>query len=443
MSAQLQPVISESFTSDGVQLSVRVFERLFANCTERNFQVRFWDGSIWPAGSRSRFTIVLNHEGALRRMLAGNELAMGEAYIFNDVDVVGDIESCFSVSEYLLSWQQRPLREKLTLRATISRLPEAGQPRAVTRRAKLGGSVHSRGRDRQAIGYHYDLAPEFYSLFLDPTMAYSSGYFRSEEDTLQLAQEQKLDYICRKLRLKAGEKFLDVGCGWGSLIIFAAREYGVRSTGITLSAQQAAFARKRIEEQGLQKSCEVHLCDYREVRAPARFDKVASIGMFEHVGARLLSAYFHHLQSFLRPGGVLLNSGIAASATHRRRGPSFINRYVFPDGEIVPVSTALKAAERSGLEVSDVENLSEHYALTLHHWVNRLEANAAEAKRLTDDVTYRIWRLYMAGSAHAFRVGRIHLYETLLEKRNQQLALSSQTDKPTTETRRHGGTEKN
>jgi cyclopropane-fatty-acyl-phospholipid synthase len=416
MVALQRPIISEPFPSEGVQLSVRVLELLFADWVERNLQVRFWDGSIWRPGSTSDFTIVLNHPGALRKMLAGNELAVGESYIFNDIDIAGDIEAAFRVADCLLSWQKRPLRDKLRLGAMVSKLPQTGRPHAVTRPTNLRGPVHSRRRDQRAIGYHYDIAPEFYGLFLDSTMAYSSGYFRNAEDSLDQAQEQKLDYICKKLDLSAGEKLLDVGCGWGSLIMFAARNYGVHSTGLTLSAQQAAVARRRIAEHGLQNSCEVHLCDYRRFRAPVKFDKVASIGMFEHVGERLLAAYFNYLGDFLRPGGILLNSGIASSAMKQRRGPSFVSRYVFPDGDIVPVSTALRAAERSGLEIRDVENLREHYALTLHHWVKRLEANATEAKRVTDDVTYRIWRLYMAGSTHAFRSGRIHLYQTLLEK---------------------------
>jgi cyclopropane-fatty-acyl-phospholipid synthase len=227
---------------------------------------------------------------------------------------------------------------------------------------------------------------------------------------------RKLDYICRKLRLRPGERLLDIGCGWGGLIVHAAAHYDVEAVGITLSVPQAEVARERLRESGLNPRCRVEVCDYRDLEPGQPYDKIVSVGMFEHVGEELLPEYFRRAFGLLRPGGVFLNHGIACSAIYRRQGPSFTDRYVFPDGDLVPINTSLRAAELSGFEVRDVEGLREHYALTLHHWVRRLEAHAEEARRITNDATYRIWRLYMAGSAHGFRIGRLNLYQTLFAR---------------------------
>jgi cyclopropane-fatty-acyl-phospholipid synthase len=233
---------------------------------------------------------------------------------------------------------------------------------------------------------------------------------------LDLAQEQKLEYVCRKLRLRPNDRLLDIGCGWGSLVIYAARNYGASALGITLSEQQARYARDCIHRHGLDDRCQVELCDYRDLGASPQFDKIASVGMCEHVGEDLLPEYFRRVSDLLRPAGVFLNHGIASSISDGRHEPSFVSRYVFPDGDLAPIATTLKAAETSGLEIRDVESLREHYDATLRFWVRFLEQHAAEARRLTDDVTYRIWRLFMAGSAHSFRSGRLNIYQTLLAK---------------------------
>ena len=284
------------------------------------------------------------------------------------------------------------------------------------RPTNFSGSVHSRDRDRQAISYHYDLPVDFYALWLDRRMVYSCAYFATPEEDLDSAQEHKLDYICKKLRLRRGERLLDIGCGWGGLIMHAAAHYGVQSVGITLSAPQAELARQRLRESGLNHRCRVEVSDYRDIEHGQRYDKIVSVGMFEHVGEALLPEYFSRAYQLLRPGGAFLNHGIAYSATYHRHGPSFSDRYVFPDSDLVPINTTIRAAELSGFEVRDVESLREHYALTLHNWVHRLETHAEEARRITDDTTYRIWRLYMAGAAHRFRSGRMNVYQTLLAK---------------------------
>jgi cyclopropane-fatty-acyl-phospholipid synthase len=410
------PLLRDAIPRDrAIAESLDFLDHLFLSYPRRDFRVRFWDGTTWGRNT-CRCTLVLKHPGALRRMFTSpSELTLGEAYIFDDFDIEGDIEASFDLADFLLS-QERAVTKKLYLAISLGRLPATGRPRAVPRPLRLRGAVHSRCRDRDAISYHYDLPPEFYSLFLDRRMVYSCAYFHTPEDGLEEAQEQKLDYICRKLRLRPGEHLLDIGCGWGALVIHATAHYGVHALGITLSAPQAEVARQRIHDSGLDNRCSVEVRDYRDLGIDQQFDKIVSVGMFEHVGEEHLAEYFSRSWRLLRLGGAFLNSGIAASVAYHRQGPSFIDRYVFPDGELVPLNATLGEAERNGFEVKDVESLREHYALTLHYWVRRLEARAEEACCITDVTTYRTWRLSMAASAHRFRSAGMNLYQILLAK---------------------------
>ena len=298
--------------------------------------------------------------------------------------------------------------------------------------AKLNGRRHSIERDREAVRYHYDVSNDFYGLFLDRRLVYSCAYFNTPEDSLDDAQTAKLDLICRKLRLRPGEKLLDLGCGWGGLILYAAQNYGVDATGITLSEPQASLANERIAQAGMTEHCRVLVADYRELNDADAYDKIASVGMFEHVGEALLPEYFGRAYHLLKPGGVFLNHGIAlglvdpihdngtSTGLKARHGPgtgdSFINKYVFPDGELVPIHTSLRAAEETGFEVRDVECLREHYLLTLRNWVRRLEANHERALQFVDESIYRVWRLYMSGCAIMFKTRHMNLYQSLLLK---------------------------
>jgi cyclopropane-fatty-acyl-phospholipid synthase len=246
-------------------------------------------------------------------------------------------------------------------------------------------------------------------------MVYSCGYFETAATDLDTAQLRKLDMICRKLRLRPGMRLLDVGCGWGGLVLHAALQYGVDATGITLSAPQVELASQRIAAAGMNGACRVELRDYREVEVDHGYDALVSVGMFEHVGEKMLPGYFEQAARLLKPGGVFLNHGIASRATDPAgHGPRFSDTYVFPDGELVPVNTTMRAAEEAGFEVRDVESLREHYALTLRHWVRRLEAAHEQALRHVDEPTWRVWRLYMSGSAHGFRSRRLNVYQALL-----------------------------
>lgn len=379
---------------------------------------RLWDGRCWPDEHERPATIVLNHPGALRAMfMPGTEIGMAEAYLYGDFDVEGDIEEVFALAEQL-QLDLSDLLSKLKIGRDLMRLPRSRRARETRRGpARMHGRRHSIDRDRQAIAYHYDVSNEFYALWLDQRMVYSSAYFHTAEESLDLAQEHKLEHICRKLRLRSGQRLLDIGCGWGGLVIYAAQRYGVHALGITLSQPQADLANERIAAAGLANQASVEVRDYRDLESSQPFDAIASVGMFEHVGETMLGTYFKHAWDLLKPAGCFLNHGIARRATDDPTDRStFSNAYVFPDGELEPISTSLRVAERSGFEVRDVESLREHYALTLRRWVHRLENHHADALQHVDEPTYRVWRLFMSGSAYGFSHGNLNVYQSLLVK---------------------------
>jgi cyclopropane-fatty-acyl-phospholipid synthase len=389
------------------------------------FNVRLWDGTYWPDAAPCQATLILNHPGALRAMfLPGNEVALGEAYLYDDYDVEGNFEILYAASEKLIAVQPA-LGQRLSLWRQLSRLPNRSRREAALRqlaadargRARVSGKRHSVARDRQAVTYHYNVGNEFYALWQDPLMNYSCAYFQSMDEDLDAAQLHKLEYICRKLRLKAGQKLLDIGCGWGGLVMYAARNFSVDATGITLSQPQADLANQKIQAEGLSERCRVLVRDYREMERKPTYDALVSVGMFEHVGQDLLPEYFSRAWDMLKPCGVFLNHGIAAqgNATSSRI-EGFSGAYVFPDGELEPIHAPLRAAEKVGFEVRDVESLREHYMLTLRHWVRRLEAHHEQALKYVTEPTYRVWRLYMSGSAQGFASGRTNVYQTLLLK---------------------------
>lgn len=403
--------------NSAVDLTLEILGKITSGISIHAFNVRLWNGIYWPNDRPKPATLVLNRPSALKEMLIGcSEAAVGEAYIREAFDVEGDMVAACELAD-LLCAQTCGWTQKLSIVALLRRLPDLPVKTDPTREPRLAGAKHSRQRDRNAVQFHYDVSNAFYALWLDPQMVYSCAYFDQPEVDLATAQRRKLDLICRKLALRPGERLLEIGCGWGGLLIHAAANYGVRADGITLSQKQLEWTQGLIDKNRLGDRVTVRLVDYREMKGDELYDKAASVGMVEHVGRQNLGLYFRQISALLKPGGLFLNHGIGRGPLPwLNQGEGFIERYVFPDTDLRPIAEMLAAAAEANLEIRDVESLREHYALTLRHWVRRLENRHAEALREVNEATYRIWRLYMAGSAHSFDCGHLSVYQTLLAK---------------------------
>jgi cyclopropane-fatty-acyl-phospholipid synthase len=379
-----------------LRLNRDIYETLTSLTDAAPPAVRTWTGEVWGPEDAAA-TLVLTHESALRVMfLPPSDLVAGEAYIFGDVDIEGDIFAALTFGAGLDAARRHPVKA-LKLMRRLRKLPEA--PGHEERRPIRAGRLHSRSRDSDSVRYHYDTGNEFFASFLDPRMVYSCAYFLDSSETLEVAQQRKLDVCCRKVELAAGQRLLDVGCGWGALAIHAALEYDVEVVGITLSPEQATEAQRRVKEAGVEDRVTINVQDYREVEGT--FDAITSVGMYEHVGSKELGSYFGHLYELLSPRGVLLNHGITTRQRGSKGKPTFISTYVFPDGELHPIEMTIKAAEAHGFQVRDLESLRPSYALTLRHWVNNLEQNPV-IETEEDEIRHRLFRLYMAGSALTF-----------------------------------------
>ncbi|MBK9178147.1 MAG: class I SAM-dependent methyltransferase [Acidimicrobiales bacterium] len=373
--------------------------------------VSYDGGRIGPADPPA--TIVVRSPDALSRLVtAPGGLGLARAYVAGDIDIEGDIYAVVALRDRLHGLRPTPGQwvkaARLLAAAGLRRLPPPPEE------ARLRGRPHSRQRDAAAIAHHYDVSNAFYRLVLGPSLTYSCAVFEDPDDPLEQAQANKHELICRKLGLRPGQRLLDVGCGWGGMVLHAARHHGVEAVGITLSARQAELAAARIRDAGLTGRCEVRHQDYREV-ADGPYDAISSIGMFEHVGLARLGEYLARLHGLLRPEGRLLNHGIARPADTRprlaRRG--FVNRYVFPDGELHEVGAVVSAIQQAGFEARHVESLREHYALTLRRWVANLERSWEQAVAEVGAGRARVWRLYLAGSAANFETGRYQIHQVL------------------------------
>ncbi len=404
--------------------AVRIVRRLLHGFSG-SAALRLWNDKLHILGvGIPTFTLVLRDPLLLRKLItARSPVVLADAYFRGQLDLEGDLYSALALKTHFESISL-PWRDKLALLLDAWRLPShvgIEQMPATTMARRIARSFshqHSRQSDQAAIAFHYDVSNAFYGLWLGAEMVYSCAYFASSHDSLDQAQRNKLDHICRKLRLKPGERLLDIGCGWGAMVCWAAKHYGVRAHGITLSQQQLGYAQRRIIAEGLQDLVTVELRDYRDLQGEAVYEKISSIGMFEHVGLRNMQGYLATVQRVLCPDGLFLNHGI----THDEEGwnqtvaTEFINRYVFPDGEFDCVSNIQLGMERAGFEIQDVEALRRHYAMTLRHWVRGLEANREAALHEVDETTYRVWRLYMAACALEFEEGGTGIYQILASK---------------------------
>lgn len=388
-------------------------------------RIRAWDGS--QAGPPGAPALVVRNRRAVRRLLfKPGELGLARAWVAGDLDIDGDLYTALGHIAGLV-WERgedartlaEALRDPDVRKAAVGLvklsglpLPPAPPPEEVRARR---GHRHTKRTDQRAVSHHYDVGNDFYEIVLGPSMVYSCAYWESPDSTLEAAQGDKLELVCRKLALTPGQRLLDVGCGWGSMAIHAAREHGVSVVGITLSQEQAAYARKRVADEGLTDRIEIRVQDYRDV-TDGPYDAISSVGMAEHVGADRYLEYARDLYALLKPGGRLLNHQIARRPQRDETTyhvDEFIDAYVFPDGELAPLGTTVTQLERAGFEVRDVESIREHYALTLRQWVTNLEAHWPRAMRLAGPGRARVWRLYMAASALAFERNRIGVNQVL------------------------------
>lgn len=365
-------------------------------------RVELWDGRRLEFSSElPRVTIRVPDRSALRYLRSPSLYNLGRAYVEGKIDIKGRAADIIKVGNALAA----------ALDTGRSRLGEM---------LRLGNrfAPHTRETDAEAIRYHYDVSNDFYAAWLDPAMVYSCAYFENGDEDLATAQQKKIDHILRKIDLRPGQTLLDIGCGWGALVLRAAGTFGARCVGVTLSENQAMLARERVERAGLQGRVEIRLQDYRDVEGS--FERITSVGMFEHVGVQNLPAYFSRINRLLAPGGVAMNHGITTTNVDNGAAAygagEFVGQYVFPHGELAHLATVVRAMQESGLEVRDVENLRRHYAKTCAIWTDNLESNAAHIRTLTDEKRFRIWHLYLAGCAYAFAHGRISLYQIVCGK---------------------------
>ncbi|SFL42525.1 SAM-dependent methyltransferase [Rugamonas rubra] len=361
-------------------------------------RIELWNGQQIDFSTEApRVTIRLPRASAARYLLTPSLAKLGGAYVEGDIEVHGRAHDMIAIVNALA-------RASLKAEGRVTRV--------------VRGFGHSRTRDAEAIRYHYDVSNEFYQQFLDPAMVYSCAYFETGAEDLAAAQTKKIDHILRKVELRPGQRLLDIGCGWGALLLRAAEQYGARGVGVTLSQNQYQLARQRVRQAGLEHLVEIRLQDYRDVRG--EFDRITSVGMFEHVGLRQLPAYFAAIGKLLAADGLALNHGITSTDPDNGATPygggEFIEKYVFPRGELAHLGQVLKAMQQGELEVYDVENLRRHYARTCAIWTDNFEANAERARALAGDKRFRIWHIYLAGCSYAFKHDLISLYQVVCGK---------------------------
>ncbi len=414
-----------SLSNVGIEAAVKLLKRLFSNF-DGSLTMRLWNGINLQLGKAiaedysPSFILICRNPNIVRSMVLGRDpLRLADAYFHGDIDIEGDFFAAVQLKDNL-HIIKLSLWEKFAAIISALKLPahiDANPNNSLIYDHAV--KVHTKTENRDAVQFHYDVSNDFYALWLDDAMVYSCAYFEKHDDTLEQAQQAKLEHICRKLILKPDELLLDIGCGWGALVIYATQHYGVKAHGITLSQKQFELASARIKKAGLENQVTVSLCDYRDIKGAAIYDKIVSVGMFEHVGLKNLPLYFSTVHRLLKPCGLFLNHGIThdVEGWEKTLSTEFINRYIFPDGQLDTVSNIQRAMEQTKFEISDVESLRPHYALTLRHWVSRLENHHEDALQYVTESTFRVWRLYMAACALEFEAGKIGIYQILANKR--------------------------
>ena len=432
--SQKKSVNDDLTTRDVISLLKELFSQ-YDGCVT----MRLWNGIEIKLGKKNEssdtplFTLVCVNPYIIKSMVLGSDpLRLADAYFHGDVDIEGDFFAAVLLKDQLQAIKM-PLLQRVKTMISALRLPShiiSDSDHVLTYDHRIKN--HNKTENRQAVKFHYDVSNDFYAFWLDEAMVYSCAYFEQSDNSLEQAQQAKLEHICRKLLLQPGELLLDIGCGWGALVMYAAQHYGVKAHGITLSQKQFELATARIKQAGLENQVNISLCDYRDMKGADLYDKIVSVGMFEHVGLKNLPLYFATVHRLLKPAGLFLNHGIThdVEGWEKTLSTDFINRYIFPDGQLDTVSNIQRAMERAKFEISDVESLRPHYALTLRHWVSRLEKHHEKALQHVSESTYRVWRLYMAACALEFESGEIGIYQILANKRE-----SGQSNLPLT--RRH------
>jgi cyclopropane-fatty-acyl-phospholipid synthase len=441
----IQPDARPDVEDTDTRTTREVLALLFGPAGARTFAVRLWNGLVEePDNGPASFTLVLRHPGALRRMFTPpTELNLAESYLRDDCDIEGDIEHATLLGDEIAR-RLKPKRVLARLAALLLRLPAkggkdlrvdggsrtygGGKPLPAFLRLPHYVLRHTRRRDADAVRFAYDASNPFYQLWLDEHMQYSCGYFRTGREDLDQAQREKLDLICRKLRLRPGHRVLDIGCGWGGFLRYAAEHYGITGYGVSVSAPQVEWANADFARRGLADRVRVEVADYRDVPVDGTWDRVTVIGMIEHVGVANVPRFYARMHGFLKPGGLFLNhlivslhepparSGEVGSGRVLRQHNAFMQKYIFPDAEMPTISEIVGSAERVGFEVRDVESLREHYATTFRHWRRRMEARADEARALVGDEAYRAFRLYMAAFPPRFEGRWSGLSQVLMSK---------------------------
>lgn len=387
--------------------------------------IQLWNGETVIGNDHAQCLFVIRRPCLLRDLLSSSNLNnLAEGYLNGDTYVEGDLETCFDLIDFI---QGRNFRLSEFLKIFLLSLKISGSKKKVHPCPDTG--TFRDNNSKFSIAHHYDVSNEFYKLFLDPEMVYSCAYFSGVEQSLVDAQQDKLDYICRKLRLAPGQKLLDIGCGWGGLAIWAAKNYGVDVHGITLSQEQYSYAVARARDLKLDNKINFELRDYRELSGDTKYDRIVSVGMFEHIGIDNFPLYFSTVRKLLKPEGLFLNHGIT-NDTGWRNTPitQFINNYIFPDGELARISDVINAMEKEGFEILDTEALRPHYVLTLRNWVRELEKKSYKAVKIAGERIYKLWRLYMAGSAYYFDQGSTGVYQVLACKQHHPWFLPLRRD---------------